>query len=308
MRRRTCDMQLFPGGCFDWETGTLKENAKFPTWKYIEMNLKAQKISDKELIDLFDITPTALRQWKTGEREISKDKLIVLCNMFGVTIDQMLERDFSDDYMMEDFYGLSKFNDKADPKGFTESDFYDLFESLNRATFEIEYFALGYIPLEPDEDPNSPDEAYIGCGEVEYYCRSLDIDVTYDLSDGEKASAKSINYSELCKIADLLTSLWGNESYKHIIATPNQKYDIMLLKSENAKALINHLKEYKNVTQVLFKLWQTLKDENPSYDKDYIMAKVLLSDGAYFTKDNKQDMEATLHLFRHIASIDAKKL
>ena len=78
---------------------------------------------------MFDITPTALRQWKTGEREISKDKLIVLCNMFGVTIDQMLERDFSDDYMMEDFHRLFKFNDKADTKGFTESDFFDLFKA-----------------------------------------------------------------------------------------------------------------------------------------------------------------------------------
>ena len=82
----------------------------------------------------------------------------------------------------------------------------------------------------------------------------------------------------------------------------------MLLKSENAKALINHLKKYKNVTQALFKLWQTLKDENQSYDKDYVMAKVLLADGAYLTKDYKQDLEATLHLFRHIASIDAMKL
>lgn len=53
--------------------------------------------------------------------------------------------------------------------------------------FEIEYFALGYIPIESDEEyPNSPDKADIDGGEVEYYCQSLDIDVIYDVSDGEK--------------------------------------------------------------------------------------------------------------------------
>lgn len=141
-------MQIFPGGSFDWEKWQLKSNFTFSIWTYIEMNLKFQKINEKDLIDLFDITPSALQQWKTGKREISQDKLVVLCNMFGVTIDQMLERDFSDDYAMEDMFRLSKFDGKIDSKEFTEGDFESLFENINRAMFEIEYFALGYIPFD----------------------------------------------------------------------------------------------------------------------------------------------------------------
>lgn len=304
-------MQIFPGGSFDWEKWQLKSNFTFSIWTYIEMNLKFQKINEKDLIDLFDITPSALQQWKTGKREISQDKLVVLCNMFGVTIDQMLERDFSDDYAMEDMFRLSKFDGKVDPKEFTEGDFESLFEDINRAMFEIEYFALGYIPFEPDpddENPDAPDREYIGGDEVEYYCNSLDIDVTYDLSDGKKVTVNSINYAELCKVADLLKSLWGDESYNHIDSKPNKKYDVMLLKSENAKALKSHIEQYGHKTNSLFELWRSLKDEDSNYDMDFLMGKVLLANGACLSKNAKPDLEGTIELFRKIASIDVKKL
>ncbi len=302
-------MQIFPGGSFDWEKWQLKSNFTFSIWIYIEMNLKFQKINEKDLIDLFDITPSALQQWKTGKREISQDKLVVLCNMFGVTIDQMLERDFSDDYAMEDMFRLSKFDGKVDSKEFTEGDFESLFENINRAMFEIEYFALGYIPFDPDdENPDAPDREYIGGDEVEYYCNSLDIDVTYDLSDGKKVTVNSINYLELCKVADLLKSLWGDESYNHIDSKPNKKYDVMLLKSENAKALKSHIEQYGYKTNSLFELWRSLKDEDSNYDKDFLMGKVLLANGTCLLKDAKPDLEGTIELFRKIASIEVKKL
>lgn len=60
-------------------------------WNYIDKKLKAQNIDEKYLIQLFDITPKALFNWKNGDASISQDKLVILCNLFGVTIDEMLE-------------------------------------------------------------------------------------------------------------------------------------------------------------------------------------------------------------------------
>ena len=60
-------------------------------WNYIDKSLKLQNIDEKYLLKLFDITPKALFNWKNGTANISQDKLAILCNLFGVTIDEMLE-------------------------------------------------------------------------------------------------------------------------------------------------------------------------------------------------------------------------
>ena len=60
-------------------------------WNYIDKNLKLQNIDEKYLLQLFNITPKALLNWKKGDANISQDKLVILCNLFGVTIDEMLE-------------------------------------------------------------------------------------------------------------------------------------------------------------------------------------------------------------------------
>ena len=60
-------------------------------WNYIDKNLKLQNIDEKYLLELFNITPKALFNWKNGSANISQDKLAILCNLFGVTIDEMLE-------------------------------------------------------------------------------------------------------------------------------------------------------------------------------------------------------------------------
>ena len=67
-------------------------------WNYIDKSLKLQNIDEKYLLKLFDITPKALFNWKNGTANISQDKLAVLCSLFGVTIDEMLEGKYNEDY------------------------------------------------------------------------------------------------------------------------------------------------------------------------------------------------------------------
>lgn len=67
-------------------------------WNYIVKSLKLQNIDEKYLIQLFDVTPKALDNWKKGIRNFPLDKLVILCNLFGVTIDEMLEGKYNEDY------------------------------------------------------------------------------------------------------------------------------------------------------------------------------------------------------------------
>lgn len=67
-------------------------------WNYIDKSLKLQNIDEKYLIQLFDVTPKALDNWKKGIRTFPLDKLVILCNLFGVTIDEMLEGKYNEDY------------------------------------------------------------------------------------------------------------------------------------------------------------------------------------------------------------------
>lgn len=67
-------------------------------WNYIDKSLKLQNIDEKYLIKLFDVTPKAFDNWKKGIRTFSLDKIAVLCSLFGVTIDEMLEGKYNEDY------------------------------------------------------------------------------------------------------------------------------------------------------------------------------------------------------------------
>lgn len=67
-------------------------------WNYIDKSLKLQNIDEKYLQELFDVTPKALENWKKGIRVFPLDKLAILCSLFGVTIDEMLEGKYNEDY------------------------------------------------------------------------------------------------------------------------------------------------------------------------------------------------------------------
>ncbi len=305
-------MKLIPGKkCFS-ENGMLSTSSDgfvLPLWDYIEMSLNAQGKSENELIELFDITPTALKSWKNCDRQISKDKLVVLCNMFGVTIDQMIDRDLSDDYQLEDFYGLSKFNDKADSKKFSKNELWLLFDKLNETSFYIKFFALGYIPLESDDEITDDENVYHIDGlELEYYLDSFSMNITYDLLNGDKKSVNSVKYSELVEIANMLKNDWVDKSFEHITAKADKKYEVMLLKSDNPKALDEIIDRFIPNVNELLKIWIALRNECIDYDFEFKMVKVLLAKGAVIKKGDEIDYIAMLDLYKKITMNDVDLL
>ena len=80
-------------------------------WNYIDKSLKLQNIDEKYLQELFDVTPKALENWKKGIRVFPLDKLAILCSLFGVTFDEMLEGKFNEDYDDKVNYALNDIED-----------------------------------------------------------------------------------------------------------------------------------------------------------------------------------------------------
>ena len=80
-------------------------------WNYIDKSLKLQNIDEKYLQELFDVTPKALENWKKGIRVFPLDKLAILCSLFGVTIDEMLEGKYNEDYDDRVNYALNDIED-----------------------------------------------------------------------------------------------------------------------------------------------------------------------------------------------------
>lgn len=297
-------MKIIPGKCLNENFEILKD-CVLSQWDFIEMNLNAIKMKENELISLFDVSKTALEHWKKGGN-LSIDKIAVLCELFGISIDQYFERDFNDDYELDDFLGLSKYKDLSNCKQYTYNDLYWLFDKLKEFMFYTKFFALGYIPLDKDEnDPEDADEDFykhhIDPNEVDYFCQTLDMNVSYETKDGKTKIINSITYKELCKVADELEKDWGYDSFNHISATPSANYKKVVMQSENIKFLKEYISK-NDCKDELLKLWCDLKREDDSYDVDSLMAKTLISNGAIL-----KNVESTLKLCNKIFENDIKK-
>ena len=282
------------------------ENCILPQWVFIKMNLDVLKMKEDELINLFGVSKTALYHWKNG-KNISINKIAVLCELFGITIDQYYERDFNDDYGYDDMLGLSKYKNLSNCKQFTYNDLNYLFNKLEEFKHYVTFFALEYIPVNRNE--NSTQNAdkdfyryYIDSDEVDYFCKTLDMNVTYDRKDGDTKKLKSITYKELCEIADELRRDWGDDSYTHISATPSDKYKKVVMLSENTKFLEEYITK-NNCKNELLQLWCKLKNKNASYDYNSLMAKMLITSGAML--DNAH---LTLDLCKKIFERDIKSV
>ena len=298
-------MKIIPGKYLNENFEALK-GFVLPQWDFIEMNLNALKMKEDELVSLFDVSKTALDHWKNGGN-ISIDKIAVLCELFGISIDQYYERDFNDDHELDDFLGLSKYKDLSNCKQYTYKDLYWLFDKLNDFMFYTKFFALGYIPLDKNEnDPEDVDEDfyrhYIDPDEVDYFCQTLDMNVSYDTKDGKSKNINSVTYKELRKVADELRKDWGDDSFNHISATPSAKYKKVVMLSENIKFLKEYISK-NDCKDELLKLWCDLKQEDDSYDVDSLMAKTIISNGAIL-----KDVESTFKLCNEIFENDIKKV
>ena len=197
--------------------------------------LYAQKIDDKYLIELFDVTPTTLEHWKNGTRKISIDKKVILANLFGITMNQFINREENDGFQLDDFYGLTRYGKIDNYKELSTNDLRWLFEKIVETECSIEYFPIGYIPLQHDDsDPVVADEDfyrhYIGYDEVEYSLQTLKINVTYEFKDGTKKTIKNISFNELKEMSKKMRSNWSDEAPNHIHANSDDVYyDVLMI-------------------------------------------------------------------------------
>lgn len=279
---------------------------RLPLWDYIRVSLNIIGIKREYLLDLFDITPATLCHWEKGERQISQDKIVVLANLFGVTIDQFIEREINDDYFYEN---LMKIQNIKNPKELSYSELHSLFMYLAEAETSIEHYALGYIPTnheEWDPDPEG-DRIYIDLTMLDYFCKSLELNVEYDLKNGEKLTISNISFDQVCSISDQLTDDWGENAPDHIRSHYSKKYDELLLLSENTEFLEYLIGYWKLDLNYYLMIWIDLKEKDAGFDKENKMAKILLSHDAQVLFENKPNKEKTCELLLKLIKEDAKR-
>ena len=290
-------MKLVPGQYLNDDL-SIPRDFKLEQGDFITLNLRALNLNENELADLFNVTKIALNHWINNTRKISMDKIAVLCNLFGITIDQYYDRDFNNDFHYEDFYGLSLYKNENNFKELSHHHLLYLFEKLNETCGLIECFVRGYVLLDGDY------EIYVDCDELSYYCQTLDIDVVYTTKT-EKIIKKSIKYDELLYIDKILKDNWGENAYKYIYATPNEKYKRLVMLSENHSFLKDYITKNDNKDDLL-KLWIEMKKENNNYDKKYMMIKTLLANNAKL--DNEKDMlKLCLYIFENEINYEGGK-
>ena len=263
-------------------------------WDYIEEHLRIFKIEEKEIIELFGITQTELRNWKKGKREIPIDKIAVLCELFGITIDEFYNKDFSEIF----YYGRISLFKNPDCKKLNYSDLKSLFWAIDNLIYDIYLTVEAYCSeeIEIEECPK----------DLIFTCENFDIDVQYDLKDEKKVILETISAENLWEIIKQLKSVWGEKGHDHLRVSENKKYDRFLMLSENDKFL-NHYVNGHYYAEKMLSLWVELRNEDQTYDEKYKMARILLGKGATFMKEGKVDSEKTLQLCQKIFEIDLPK-
>lgn len=58
---------------------------------------KKQKLTQEELADLLQVSRQSVSKWETGEAYPETEKLISICDKFGVTLDRLVRGDVTDD-------------------------------------------------------------------------------------------------------------------------------------------------------------------------------------------------------------------
>lgn len=299
-------MKLIPGKYLN-EDFLPEEDFVLPIWDYIEINLQIFNLDKSYLEDLFDISSTTLSNWKKSTRNISQDKLVVLANLFRVTIDQLMNREFNSVSFDEYTYGIRQSIKSGDYKKLKYWDLENLYREISMAPLKIEYLPLGYIPANnhPKDPYPAPDEI-IEEDNIRYLCSLLDIDVCYDTKDGGWHSEMSISSQTAFRIASELYTDWGNDAPNHIFATIGKNYDYIMLLSENREYLEEAFVCTKNVLNHRLLLWMDLKEKHQDFDKDNIIAKLLLDKGAMIVTNHEPSVEATYNFMKELIVHDLK--
>lgn len=251
------------------------------------------------LRDLFDISDSALTSWIKGYRQISQDKLVVLASLFGVTIDEFIERKINTEYFFEAEYGFDNLEGIIKFKNFSYSTLKDLFNNLLNTCESIKYHCLGrsyYGGKQHDIFGKDSYLSFIYLWQIDYSCNKLDIDVAYDLRDGKKYYVSKIRFGELEYISKLLYDDWGKEAPNHIETKYGSKYDEIFLLSKNTDFLYQIIEEKKVDSNYYLTLWNTLKKKEDDYDKENIIGKLLISGGGELIINGFPNKEKTIEL------------
>ena len=272
----------------------------FSQLEYIKLNLSMMGMCIDDLKDIFDVTKTTIEKWKKGEN-ISRDKIVYLSKMFGVTLDQFYAREISADYYFRFIHGLNEIVKDNDYKKLTELDIDSLFEINEKIKYYIKYVLSG-IEGECDVSPY----------EFDYFCRCLDITYDYYLNakeDNDPAlvfGTYKLNAEYLKYAREKLKKSWGDIDISDKFNIRSIDIIEIMLMSENIKAI--QKKSNLLDSKKIMNKYVEIKEKIDNFDIDGKVFKTLIANGFVFWNENKKDINKTYKFLKEIICKDVRNL
>lgn len=280
-------------------------------WDYISLSLTALGISENELCDLLNVTKTTIYNWKKRKDNesggISKDKIIFLCNLFRVSLDEFYQRMPGADIINEFVYKLDGILLKKDFKNLRYLDLKLLFEeSIPYAKRLIEGYANGYFIRDNGEkdilDEEDRKELVDPDGEIDYFCHKLKLGLILEPDD----------VSDIFCIEDAKSLQKINPILKHskhyFKCVTTYDYDEILLLSENILYISDYINKGFTNANKLINLYELLRNKYRSFDISGNVYRLLILKGGIYMTDGHEDFEKSFKRLKEINDMEIDEL
>lgn len=276
-------------------------------WNYISASLSIMNISKAELCNLLNITKTSLYNWEKRGSGLTKDKIVFLCNLFRVSLDEFYQGILSSEMIYEGVYKLDKILVNNDFKGLAYSDLKILFEdSIPYAKHLIEGYANGYFTRDNGEkdilDEEDRKEFVAPDGEIDYFCHKLKLGLILEPND--ESDVFCIEDAEsLQKINPILKHL------KHYVkCVTTYDYDEILLLSENILYISDYIDKGFTNANKLINLYELVRKKYRSFDISGNVYRLLISKGGIYMIDGHEDFKKSFEKLKEINDMEIDEL
>lgn len=276
-------------------------------WDYISASLSIMNISKAELCDLLSITKTSLYNWEKRGSGLTKDKIVFLCNLFRVSLDEFYQRILSSEMIYEAVYKLDKILMNNNFKSLAYSDLKILFEdSIPYAKRLIEGHANGYFIRDNGEkdilDEKDQKELVAPDGEIDYFCHKLKLGLILDPNDENEIFCIEDSES-LQKINPII-----KHSKHYFKCVTTYDYDEILLLSENILYISDYINKGFTNANELINLYELLRNKYRSFDIFGNVYRLLISKGGIYMKDGHEDFKKSFEKLKEINDMEIEEL
>lgn len=215
-------------------------NMKIEYGKYIKENRMKLNLSEADLASMLRVTPSAISRWENDVSEIKLKYIVSLSYIFGVSVNDFINRIYGKNFELDKKYGISKY------KGFI----------LNSETKDFDYndfaneYLIAYKKLEKQLEEFYKNPTLVN-KEIDYLLNVLAITFSYDEILDEDYDSEGLDlFASFIKLKDQNVKYISNFELKPNCLLIGQLID----KEKNNKIFNLQLKLGINIEDLLTKI------------------------------------------------------